>query len=272
VPAAIAPAREEVRIALQQPQRPSHQVIEVEPAAPPDLRLVGSVRPGDRAGLPVALDLRGIDVQVQLEPRQDGVEPAALRDGGVRAHRAEDLVAIHQWLRGDARFAQDFEPECVERADAHPRRQLLAERLQRRGDPFTELLCGPAVEGDRAHGFRQRALVEQPRDPGHERRGLAGAGWGHAQDRTGRRRGCAPLVDLESRQPLDDRRMIGHPVSLALRAYRSATSRKQPTWLARTDALPRCTIAPPVCDSELTGSRGGAIVGRTLGAEGLRLG
>ena len=56
VRAPVAPRGEQGRVALEQPQRPGDQVVEVEAAAPPDLGLVRRVGPGDRARLRIALD------------------------------------------------------------------------------------------------------------------------------------------------------------------------------------------------------------------------
>ena len=78
VPAAFAPRREDVCPGLEQAQRASHEVVEIEAAAAPDLRLVRGIRPRDRPGLRVALDRQGIDVEVELEAGKDRVEAAAL--------------------------------------------------------------------------------------------------------------------------------------------------------------------------------------------------
>lgn len=59
--------------------------------------------------LGVALDLRRIDVHVELEPGQDRVEPSALGGGGIRQHGAQDLVAIEERLGDLAGLAQHLE-------------------------------------------------------------------------------------------------------------------------------------------------------------------
>ena len=139
----------------------------------------------------------------------------ALGVGQVRADRAQDLVPVEQRLDRLARRPKDLEAEGVERPDPDARRQVRAERRQRGLDPLPELLGGAPVERDRADRLGRGALVDQPRDPGDERRRLAGSRGRDAQHRPGRRRRGASLVDLEPREALDDRRMLGHVAECA---------------------------------------------------------
>ena len=198
--AARAPAGEERLVGRQHLDRPQDEVVEVEAAGRGDGALVFHERPSRGPGVRVLRDLVSGYAQLQLQPRDRGVEPHPFGGVGTREDSTKDRVAIGERLHGRAGVAQDFAPKRMECPDGDASR-LDAERLQRRIQPFGHLLGGPLVEGDRADGVGRRAAVDQPRRPGHEGRRLARPGRRNTQDRARRRRGCGPLVRGEAREP-----------------------------------------------------------------------
>ena len=123
--AAPAPAGEERLVRRQHVDRPQDEVVEVEAAGRCDGTFVvdeGSCR---RAGIGVLRDLVGGHAQLELQPRDRGVEPHPFRGIGIRAQAPEDSVAVGQRLDRHARVAQDLAPERMEGPDgdtARPRR------------------------------------------------------------------------------------------------------------------------------------------------------
>ncbi len=79
VPAAAAPAREERRIGVEPVERPPDEIVEVEGAARRECPLVRHERPAGGSGVGIGVDLGGVHAELQLEPRERGVEPADLR-------------------------------------------------------------------------------------------------------------------------------------------------------------------------------------------------
>ena len=198
--AALAPAGEERLVGRQHVDRPQHEVVEVEAAGRGDGPFVVDEGSRRRAGIRVVRDLVGGHAQLQLQPRDRGVEPHPFRGVGIRAHPTEDRVAVGQRLDGHARVAQDLAPERMEGPDGDAAGRD-AQRLQRGIQPLGHLLGGPLVEGDRADGVGRRAAVDQPRRPGHEGRRLAGPGRRNTQDRAGRRRCRSALVEGQASEP-----------------------------------------------------------------------
>ncbi len=209
------PAGEDGRLGLEQPHGAGDEIVEVETTEPLDRAFVGYERPPDGPGIGIGGDLVDGDPQVELEPRECVVEPAQDRGTGPRSDVAEHCDPVHEGLDRPAGRAEDLQPERVERphADGSGRD---AERLQRAVEPLPELIRGTLVERDGGDRRGFSPTVDEPGDPGDERRGLAGPGRGDAQDRPGRRRGRCALVRREPREPLDERGMTGHRPSLAI--------------------------------------------------------
>ena len=205
VSAPLAPRRKHRGVPLQEAECPRNQVVEVEAAAAPDLRLVRRKRTGNGPGLGIRLDRQRVDVQVELEARQDRVEAPPLGDRHFGAHGAKDLVAIKERLHRHAGASQHLQPQRMEGTDPDTCRETLAQRLQRRRYALPKLLRGPLVEGDGADGLRRRAPVDEPCDTRHEGRRLPGAGRRDAQHRAGWRHGGTALVRREPRQSRHNR-------------------------------------------------------------------
>ena len=106
------------------------------------------------------------------------------------------------------------------------------QRFERRVEPFRKLHRGPLVEGDDADCPGVRAAVHEPRDPRHERCGLAAPRGRDYQHGTGRRRGGRTLIRCEPCEALGDgcvrpagfadrgSTTLVHPAILAGAAYR----------------------------------------------------
>ena len=198
--AAPSPAREEGLVGRQPVDRPQDEIVEVEAASCRNGTFVVDEGSRRRAGVRVLRDLVGRHAQLQLQPRDRGVEPHPLRGVGIRAQAPEDPVAVGERLDGHARVAQDLAPERMEGPDGDAAGRD-AQRLQRRIQPLGHLLGGPLVEGDRADGVGRRAVVDQPCGPRDEGRRLARPGRRNTQDRAGRCRGSGPLITGQACEP-----------------------------------------------------------------------
>ena len=137
----------------------------------------------------------------------------------------DDLVAVEQRLDRLPGGPEHLEPERVEGPDADAPREILAQRIERHLDALPQLLRGALVERDGADRLGRRAFVDQPGDPRDQRRRLAGARRRDAQDRAGRRRRGAALVDLELGEPFGNGRVLGHGGSVANFARRQPRQR-----------------------------------------------
>ena len=184
--------------------------------------LVGDERAGDRARRRVARDLVGRHPEVELEPREGEVEPAAVRGAGLREQLAQQRVAVDERLDRDPRHPTSISrPRAWNvRTRTEPGRQ--PEWRQRRVQPRRQLLRRPLVERDDADGRGVRAAVHEPGHARDERRGLAAAGRRDAQHRPGWRRRRGALVRGQPAEPFGDRWMAGrlcHASILARTAY-----------------------------------------------------
>ncbi len=221
VGAAAAPRREQVRVRLERRERASDEVVEVERAASRQRALVGHERSRCRSGLRVRGDLVRRHREIQLEPRERGVEsrrpppgrcPGRAPRGPPRESTRPD-TSTPASRRISRPSAWNVRTRIGLRGDA--------QRRHRGIESLAELLGGALVEGDRGEGARIHAAVHQPGHPGDEGRGLAAAGGRHAEHGT---RGCGgrrPLVRRESLETGEDGRVHGH--------RRSLTSTTSPT-------------------------------------------
>ncbi|MFN8630348.1 MAG: hypothetical protein U0838_08500 [Chloroflexota bacterium] len=201
-----APPHQRRLVALEQPKRAQHEVVEVQRAVVAQRPLVGHPRP--RHG-PRGL-VRGHVVrrhpQVQLEAAEREVEPPSVRGRHVRPQRPQHLVPIRERRHVHARLGEDLPAQRVEgpHPDATVTGRGRPQRLERGIEALHQLLGGALVERNHGDGPRRGAPVDQPRHPGHQRRGLARACRRHDQHRPRRRRGGRPLVRGEPGQPLGD--------------------------------------------------------------------
>jgi hypothetical protein len=210
-----APAREDRRVALEEPKRPRDEVVEVETALGSQLRFVREEGPRDGTGFRVRPDLRGRDPDVQLQPRERGVQPAPAGRPGVRHEPSEDVQPVDERLDPLAGVPEDLEPERMERPDPD-RVGGQAQRRERGRQSLAELLGRAPVERDRDDGSRtDRPGGDQPGDSGHEGRRLAAARGCDAQDRAGRSGRGRALVRREPFEAVDDGWVERHPVTLA---------------------------------------------------------
>ena len=153
-------------------------------------------------------DVVGRDAEVQLEPREREVQPAAVRRGGLREQLAQERVAVDERLDRDAGLGEHLASEGVEGPDPDRARRQ-AERRQRGVEPLGQLLGRPPVERDDADRPGVRSAVDEPGHPRDQGRRLAGPRRRNAQHRPGRRGRGGALVRGEPAEPLGDRRIHG---------------------------------------------------------------
>ena len=217
LPAATAPAGEQVRVAFQLRDRAKDEVVEVESAARGHGGLVGHERAGDRTRAVVRRDVGGRDAQLDLEPRDRRVESEEIGLVRPRRDRGEDRRTVGERLDRDAGVAQDLAAQGVEGPDTDGS-GLDAERRHGRIEPLGHLDGRPLVEGDRPDRVRRRPGRDQPGRAGDQRRRLAAPRRRDAQRRSGRRGRGGSLVGREPGEPLGDRGMEVHRGSLAAAA------------------------------------------------------
>ena len=191
--AAPTPARQQGGVALEGRDRPKDQVVEIEAATRGHGLFVGHEGQRHRPGVRIGGDVRLGHAQLDLEPGDDRIEPEPLGLVGPRRHLGQDGRAVGQRFGGLAGIEQDLAAEGMERPDPDVTGRD-PERRDRSVKALGHLRRGPLVEGDRPDGVGRRPGRDEPRGARHERRGLAAAGRGDAQRRSGRRGGRGPLV------------------------------------------------------------------------------
>ena len=195
--APLPPACQELRSGVEQPKRPAHQIVEVEPARVVERTLIREEGAGHRPGFRVACDLLCRDGNVELQPAERVVELADRAASDARPEVAKHRFAIQQRLHGDATVRQDLPPKRMERLHPH-RAGRQPQRLECRIHAQGHLVRGTLVERDRGDRRRIRAGSHEPRDPRHERGGLATPSRRYAQDRARGRRGGFALVGRQA--------------------------------------------------------------------------
>ena len=151
-------------------------------------------RTTSRSGPPrfVRGDLLGGDAEIQLKAGEGRIERPPSGRSGVGGDAPEDRHPIDQRLDGRAGVPEDLQPERVERANSDPGAVGEAERGEGGVEALAELIGGSFVEGDRGNLVGARgARIDQPGDPGDERRRLAGSCGRHTQDRARRGGGAS---------------------------------------------------------------------------------
>ena len=159
--------------------------------------------------LVVGRHVRRRDAELDLEPRDRGVEPKQIGLVGPRRHRGQHRRTVGEGLDRDAGVAQDLAPECVEGPDADGS-GLDPERFHGRIEPLGHLDRRSLVEGDRPDRVGRRARGDQPGGTRDEGRRLATPRRRDAQRRSGRRGRGGSLVGREATEAFHDRRMEGH--------------------------------------------------------------
>ncbi len=199
-------------------ERADDEVVEVEPARLRDRAPVRDVGGGHRPRRRIRGDLLPADPEVELQPGEGEVQPAAVGPRGPRVQLAQHRVPIDERLHRDAGVREDLAPERVERPDSY-RTRGDAQRLERRVEPLDKLVGRPLVERDEADRGRRRPAVDEPGHPRDQGRGLPGSGRRNAQDRSRGRGGGRPLVRREAAEAVHDR--LVHPRTMKRPTYRS---------------------------------------------------
>ncbi len=150
-----------------------------------------------------------VDGEVELQPREAVVQATQGVRRQVPLELADHGGPVDQWFDRPATVPEDFTAERVERPDPDGV-GVRPERGQGRSHPRAQLVGRTLVERHRADSLGGRPGRHEPGDAGNQRRRLAAAGRGHAQDRPG---GCGrggTLVRGEPGKALVDRRMKRH--------------------------------------------------------------
>ena len=208
IAAAGAPARQQARVGASVGAGHGHEVVEVEGAA------CARARPGSpRRPACVATSLRRwTALRVELQAGEGVVEPgAATVPAADRRRGLEDARAARRWRSTSTPASARMSRPSAWNVPTRTLPAATPSSAERRVDALLQLLGGATIEGQRRRSAAGSAPVrDAPADARHDRRRLARAGRGDAQDGPGRGRGSGALVGHEAGEPLVDSGMHGH--------------------------------------------------------------